>query len=317
MTTVQLQTDTSIAGQAGFYYGQAGVYPYSAFFYPDGIQAVSGTAKNADGSAATGGVGLYVNGLQLGAHTAGTDTDGNGLNLGIPGLASIGADGSYYVAYDRGTLPDTGATVAASLVTAGVSSPIGLGYTDRLAFSAQNPTATGAGFTEGATGPNLVAGAITAQTSATTLTELQSRLPAAFGASSYAVLTAALPNPGWAVNASGDFTLDQAVSLFGADGLSLHAAGLLEIEAPVSIGGGGAVSLSSGTSWGLVGAGKIDFGGVDQGATLSINGSSYTLIYDGDLASVRAAGDYALAHRRDRAEHGLQPRGDRHVRRRL
>ena len=138
-------------------------------------------------------------------------------------------------------------------------------------------------------------GAIFAQTSATTLTELQSRLPVAFGASSYATLTAALPNPGWAVTASGDFTLDQAVSLSGADGLSLHAAGSLEIDAPVSIGGGGAVSLASDTSWGLVGAGKIDFGGVDQGATLSINGSSYTLIYDGDLASVRAAGDYALA----------------------
>ncbi|MBR1216616.1 filamentous hemagglutinin N-terminal domain-containing protein [Bradyrhizobium sp. U87765 SZCCT0131] len=221
LTTAQLQRAGLPAGfdptiWAG---GSGGLYPYIQSFFPDGVQAVSGTAQSAGGAAAAGGqVAVYMDGMLLGG-----------------GSASVGANGYYYVAVAAGTLAPTGNKLGTTLTLSGASSVSGLTYTDASAL-AGNSLDLG-----------VVSSGLSRQTTAqTSYSALQSDLGATFGNSTYAALTTALGSAATTLTLTGaSFTLDQRV-IAGADYslISTTAGAPLTIAANGGITSGGAILIA-------------------------------------------------------------------------
>ncbi|WP_175426438.1 MBG domain-containing protein [Azospirillum brasilense] len=88
LTTAQFQDGTAAAGLGGGFTLSSGLYPYLTSLFPDGVQAVSGTAP-------TGGT------VHLRADT------------GTVAIVSVGADGSYYVALPSGSIATGGSSLLA------------------------------------------------------------------------------------------------------------------------------------------------------------------------------------------------------------
>ena len=139
------------------------------------------------------------------------------------------------------------------------------------------------------------------------------------------------PTNGLSVSSTGAFTVDQALTLAGTDGLAittaagditlsdavslaagnlmLNSAGAIAVNAPVTISGAGKVALTAANDTTTF-AGKslleltfgvgdnISFGATNNGGTLSINGTAYTLLYSlTDVQNINSslAGKFALA----------------------
>ncbi len=109
----------------------------------------------------------------------------------------------------------------------------------------------------------------------------------------------------------GSLTVANAITFAGANALTLSAGSTLAIDATVSVTGAGAVTLNTGldtttlsgtslTELSFGSGGSLGFGTTNNGASLAINGTSYTLLYSAsDLANINTnagvQGDYALA----------------------
>ncbi len=107
---------------------------------------------------------------------------------------------------------------------------------------------------------------------------------------------------------NGDLTVADPVTIAGANGLTLYSSNALTIDAPISITGAGAVALAAaydtatvpGTpllelSFGLGPngfAGSVNYGSTNNGGTLTINGTPYTLLYSmSDVDSLACSND--------------------------
>ncbi len=97
------------------------------------------------------------------------------------------------------------------------------------------------------------------------------------------------------------FTLDQPVTIEGANTLTINATGNLVFGANVNVTGGGALSFSTGAGfdYSIAPGDSISFTAPEgSGASLAINGTPYTLLYSmGGVQNINNGlnGDYALA----------------------
>ena len=290
-----------------------GLYPFLTNFFPNGLQAISGTAYKDAGltpvaSNANGAV--TVTGIANGAAFDAATTGANGYYY-LFGPAGSFTTGDSLLTYTTANVA-TGATNAATLATA-------TGALDQ-------------------TGVNLYGAAVTVPTSALllstapTLAAARTSALAADGGDSAAV-AAINAATGLGLNASGaGFTVDQtvatsstlfigtgsgapltvadAITITGSGSLGLVSGGALNIDAPITVTGAGSANLgfdvSSPTnlSFGLTGGflGSLSFTGPEGGGqALRLNGTGYTLLYT--MAEVQAInissgalqGDYALA----------------------
>ena len=170
----------------------------------------------------------------------------------------------------------------------------------------------------------LPTGVVTETTAKTSYSALQTDLGATLGASSYAAISSAVSGAPLSITATGagGFVLDNAVStsFFNlqttsanapitiaapitetlATGLVLQATGTLTINGQIALSGGGAVNLTYGAGGGVAfGQGAyLDYGPVNAGGILTINGQVYALLYSlSDFAGINGSSGYdALAH---------------------
>jgi len=169
--------------------GANGLYPYLTSFFPNGVQAITGTAKTA---------GVGISGGQVGIYSGGTLLTG--------GTTATGANGYFYEIVAAGTLASSNVKIGETLTPAGASSVSALSYTDAAA-------ASGSVFALG----TLNNGLNRQTTAETTYGALQTDLGGTFGTSKLATLNAALASTPTSTTATGaGFTLDQAVNA-GAD----------------------------------------------------------------------------------------------------
>ncbi|MGN6424623.1 MAG: beta strand repeat-containing protein, partial [Asticcacaulis sp.] len=288
-TTAQLQGALPSGFSSSVWSTGAGLYPYLKTFYPNGVQAISGTATDTSGSAvAAAGIGVYAGGALL----------GNG---------SSGVNGYYYLITEPGTVTSS-TGLGAALTLKGASDVTGLSYTDAPALSSGNVT-----------GFDIRSGLIDATTAATSYSGLQSALSSAFGSTTLSAISANIGSLDYKIDASGAFTLDS--DLTGGGAVSIKSGGDLTIANPVTVSGSkaltldahdnlyvnanltasGADAVSLTTSDG--GSGDYYFALGDSlsftgsGASLNINGSAYTLLYAmADLPSMNnSTGKFALA----------------------
>ena len=283
----------------------SGLYPYLKWQYPTTPQAISGTAySNGGGTPLVGGrVSALADGASLGS-------------------ASTGANGYYYILMPGSTITSaTGAVLASSNgVNAGTRLDTGsdvldingnvsgfdiwgstlIAPTTRTAYSDAS-----AHFV--ADNAALIAQAVGSNTDPTAgLTN--------FGYLASGDFTVDAPltlSHGLLVQAAGNITVSKALALQGPNELALNATGSLAIDAPVSVSGAGKVVLDAaydsttvpGTPLLELSFGKgdsIDYGATNNGGTLGINGTAYSLLYSmSDLAGINTnsalGGNYALA----------------------
>ena len=100
-------------------HGRGALSPSWKSFFPNGVQAIIGTAYSSPGVTAAGAqVGVYSSGAQLGL-----------------GTASSGANGYFYEIVPAGTLPSmTGVKLGETITLAGDTAVSGLHYVDDLAL---------------------------------------------------------------------------------------------------------------------------------------------------------------------------------------
>ena len=298
--------------------GANGLYPYLKSFFPNGVQAVSGTAYT------DAGVTAAASGAN-GAMTVNLDAGGSLL-----AQATTGANGYYYIFVPAGTV----ASGSNLLVATPANSATGAQNAATLAastYSAGSPVQSGV---------NLYGGFLSDVTSATSLSAapslaaLQSTAASVSGSDGAAAAAASLiTSPGYL--ATGAFTIDQSysgagvlvttpaggaltvaspVTISSGGGLALLSGGALTIDAPVTAQGAVAVNLTydgsdpTNLSFGLTGAGftgSLSFTNADgaaatssQGGALTINGAAYTLLYsmsDVQGINTNVYASYALA----------------------
>ncbi|HTJ59237.1 MAG TPA: filamentous hemagglutinin N-terminal domain-containing protein [Devosiaceae bacterium] len=276
LTTAQFQNGTLPTGFDSSVWATAnGLYPYLGSFFPNGVEAISGTALNSDGSIASGDqVGIYSDGSLL---TGGT--------------ASVGANGYYYEIVAAGTLPASNATLGETLTVAGpagANTASGLAYTDAA-------DASGSIFGLG----TLSDGQDRQTTAATSYSALQADLGQTFGASTFAGLRTSFSAVPTSITATGaGFTLDQAVNASAA--FNLWAAGDLTIAATggvTSSASGDAIVLATDSSF-------INDAGAD--AVQATNAGGRWLIYSNDPAN-DTTGGLTYAFKQYNATYGTTP----------
>ena len=320
LTTAQLQDGSSASGLGSAFTRASGLYPYLTSFFPDGVQAISGTAYKDVGStvAASGAGGAVTVTAIAGGTTFGTATTGANGYYYIFGAAGTFASGDSLLTYTTADAA-TGAANAATLGTA-TSAVLQSGF-------------------------KLYGGMLAVMTDAATwsaapaLSSLKASALAAAG-SDAAAATAINATGSQGIVSAVDFTVDQTLDVTGTllittaagktltvaedvdieagASLTLSSGGWLDIDAPVTVRGAGAVVLAYDTS----NAAKLTFGNgtnltyanadgsaaaSSQGGTLRINGDDYTLLYSmSELAGLPTStivslgitghqGNYALA----------------------
>jgi hypothetical protein len=363
LTTAQLQGTTTVGLGAAFTGGAAGgiagLYPYLASAFPDGLQAVSGIA--------------YKNG---GSITAASSASGPVfVGLTLDGVAqrpvATGANGYYYAAVPAGTISASGttllATTAADVTTGtrdaatiatGVGTTTGLdvfggflpfttaatsyasvadasaalrasvaGYSSTPAFVASLPSlisATGASFTidqalttasglavrtTAANAPITLnaavtlSGAATLQLSAAGALTINAPIAASntaslsFAAGTLLAVAAPITLAGTSaatLNAGSSLAVNAPITLAGTNALTLVSGGPIAIGQTVHVTDAGSVVLAAAPVAGLTTTGvtfasgaSIDYGAVDRGASFSLNGNAYKLVYSmSDLDAV-------------------------------
>ncbi|KMO27199.1 GLUG motif-containing protein, partial [Methylobacterium aquaticum] len=325
LSTAQFQSGARPSGLDPAVWGTGpGLYPYLLGFYPNGVQAISGTAYTDAGAtlAASGAKAVKVS----------VDTGGTLL-----GQATTGANGYYYLALPAGTI-GSGTSFMASVPTVrDTAATPTITYANAAATLA---TSTYAAVTPAQGGVNLYGGALTVPTTADRLSQAPSLTDARTSANAVASagtlsLIAGLTGRGFVTSAAG-FTLDNAVdpagttmvrtgavapitvtaaqSLNAGGSLGLLSGGSLAVNAPVTVKGAGAVALAydassvtnlsfSATST-VGGTGSVRFldaSGAVQATnpgnqTLTINGRPVALLYSmADVAGMSLTGASALA----------------------
>jgi len=263
-----------------------GLYPYLTSFFPNGVQAITGVTS------AGSQVGVYAGGALLTGATT-----------------STGANGAYYEIVAAGTLPTSGVLAGATVASSGASVS-GLTYSNNLSFSAGILTL-----------PSLTSGQVSETTGAATFSALQTNLASTFGSANLTALNTALASASLSIisNSGTGFTLDQPVTSSGSLGLqttagsltiadavstgaggslTLNSSSALVIDAPITVSGAAAVNLTYNTagptSLSFAEGSSINYGAVNSGGTLKINGQAYTLLYklaDGTDVGPDSGGD--------------------------
>lgn len=268
LTMIQIENGGSSLGP-DFAGGAGGLYPYLKFFYPGGVQAISGTAY-ADGGS-----------KPLASGRAGAQTVSVLVAGGAALTTTTGVNGDYYLIEPAGTADDA--------------------HTPTIVY-----TSDGARVTAGAGqyrnldiwGATLIASTAAATLSSASSTSLQSQdaalIAGAIGPNTaLAAMVANLSNYGYVKN--GDFTVDIAptasifaqtrgqgqltltapIILKGATAAELDASGKFVIDATVKVDGAGRVGLaynpSLPTNLYFAPGDSIDFSGAAAGATLFVN----------------------------------------------
>ncbi|MEI9991651.1 MAG: MBG domain-containing protein [Rhizomicrobium sp.] len=320
LTTAQLQGTPPGSFDGAVWGTGAGLYPYLKSFFPNGVEAVSGTAyKDA-------GVNVAASG-SAGAVTV--NLDGGGALLG---QATTGANGYYYIALPAGSIGN-GANLLVSTPTTG-SIAVNAATLAISTYSSGTPDEN----------VNLYGGFLSAQTAATTLSAAPSLAGLRTAANTIAGsdttatgIVGALAQPGYLttgssftfehsytgaglliVTGSGDpITVNNPVTITDGGSLALLSGGALDIDAPIKAEGATAVTLAydnsdpTNLSFGLISTGftgSLSFTNADgstatssQGGSLAVNGASYTLLYAmSDVVAINASdaalqGNYALA----------------------
>jgi hypothetical protein len=227
----------------------AGLYPYLASFFPNGVQAITTTVTG--GGFAGGQVAFYANGGQL----------GNG------GTASVGANGYVYQMFAAGTVPTSGA-LGDTLTPSRSTTPIALSYTD-------TPT-----LAQVSVAPSLTTELVSLSTQETTYTALLGDLANTFGSANYTNAAGEIFNispfsGAFLINAATSFTVDQAISGYGSETIDAQG-GALTVNAAITSSGGG-VSLTSNAG-----------GAITLGADVSADGT-VTLTSDGAIDQTAGA----------------------------
>jgi filamentous hemagglutinin family protein len=296
-------TDAGRLGPA-FAGGANGFYPYLAWFFPNGVQAISGTVQR--------------DATEIGSPTNGTITGlpGQGMRFspapitigvasGATSLPSVtaGANGYFYTLVPAGTLA-TGAPFVA-YVAQGSSAAVARG--------------TVAGVATG--GVDILSRSVTVSTSATSLADptiptLAAARADALAATTVPAAAAAIgAAQGLGLRAAGAFTIDQPLTLAGGAALAVStpAGRPLTISAPLAVRDAGALALSAGGSLSLNAPLAVDSGGVftarsDQFQPITVGGAvtvsgggaagffaSGALTVDADMR-VTGAGQVSLAY---------------------
>ncbi len=263
LTTQQFQNGDASALGGAFSGGSAGLYPYLSSFFPNGVQAISGTATTASGAAASAAqVGLYAAGAALGS-----------------GTISTGANGYYYTIVPTGTLTGATTVLGTTLTLAGTSTASGIAYADGLTRDANGNLS----------GLSVVGGRQSFTTGLTTLTALSASAAAPFGAS-YANLASTLASTPTTITAGGGFAIDQAIASL-AD-LAIASNGALTLDASIDLGAN-ALSLTTGSGAITQAAGTAITAGTLTGSAGSValtNAGNAIATLDG----FTAAGSFAL-----------------------
>ncbi|HEY1941165.1 MAG TPA: GLUG motif-containing protein [Roseiarcus sp.] len=234
LTTAQLQSGAASFTGSAFAGGAGGLYPYLASFFPNGVQAITGTAQTTGGAALSAAqVAIYSGGDALG------------------GAVSSGANGYFYDIVPAGTLAASGVEIGATVTPSGGHAATGLLYTDA-------GTVTNDLLPLGAP----TAGLNQQTTAETTYSALQTDLDATFGATAYSGLTTALATTPLSIIATGaSFTLDQAVTEQAAFSLATTGANApITISAPLDAAGQTVTLIAAGAiseTAGAVSAGKL------------------------------------------------------------
>ena len=306
-TTAQLQGMLPSGLSSSAWGTGTGLYPYFNWQYPTTPQAISGIAYNNGG------------GTVLSRGTVSALADGASL-----GSSSTGANGYYYILTPGSTITSGTSAVLAS--SNGVDAGARLDTGSDVLDSNGNVS-----------GFDIWGSTLIAPTTATTYTaantpSLQTQDAALIaqavglntdptvGLTNYGYLASGnftidapltLSN-GLYVRSAGNITVGGALTLSGTNALNLNAGGALAINAPVSVTGAGNVVLDAASDTTTLpgvsllelsfGQGdSIDYGATNNGGTLNINGTAYTLLYSmGDVHAINANGSalngtYALA----------------------
>ncbi len=228
LTTAQLQSGIASFTGSAFAGGAGGLYPYLATFFPNGVQAITGTAQTSGGVALSAAqVAIYSGEAALG------------------GTVSSGADGYFYDIVPAGTLAASNVKIGATVTLSGGHATTGLVYTDAGTITnSLLPLGT------------LTAGLNQQTTAEATYSALQTDLGATFGATTYSGLTTTLATTPLSITATGaSFTLDQAVTAQAAFGVAttganapiMISAALEAAGQTVTLTAAGAISETAGT----------------------------------------------------------------------
>jgi filamentous hemagglutinin family protein len=322
LTTTQLQGTLPNGFSSSIWGTGPSLFPYFRWQYPTTPQAISGTAFG-DGASTTssGGSPLAAGSVSL---------EVNGANLGS---VWSGANGYFYFVEPSGTISGGGSAVAAYIPSG--SGGIGGVRVDTLTGSTSNfdvwgntliapTTATTYSVASATTlqsqDTSLIASAEGSNTALQTLVDGLSNYGYIAKGSNFTIDAPLSPANGLYVETvanNAGITLNDPITLGGPNGLALDATGALTIDAQINVTGAGRVELNAGydtatvpgtslleLSFGLGGtgfAGNISYGATDNGGSLTIDGTPYTLVYSMSQmqainnSSARLSANYALA----------------------
>ncbi|MEK9212916.1 MBG domain-containing protein [Sphingomonas sp. 2378] len=281
ITTFGLQYGNSGRFSPAFATNVGGLYPYLTAFFPNGVQAVFGTAYSDAGvtqlaSGAGGAKYVYA-------------SVGGGAFSGV----TTGANGYYYMMLPAGTLSPSGTSVLVATT----------------ADSTATGTINGANLATltGSTGQFNIDGGFlrtrTAQASFSTAISERAAALAGLSAGQQAALSSLAPRltatniAGFTIDTAlsltaglgvettaGDLTVAAPVSMAGTGTLTLRSSKSLLVNAPIDITGGGKVVLgydrNTGFNGGLAFAAgsSLTFADGPSGQALTMNGAAYTLV---------------------------------------
>ena len=289
-TTAQLQSGGLPSGfsSANWTTGADGLYPYLTSFFPNGIKAISGTAYQNAGTAAVGStLGFYA----------------GGAAIGTLGTVHAGANGYYYAITPTGTLPAAAnSNIGATLTLYGAGTVSGLTYTGL-------PTVSGGNITN----LDVRQGVFLSSTNKTTNSALQTDIAATLGSGTYTGLQTTLAGALWQINASGNFSVNSALShagntgLFAGGNLSLDAAVtatgstlMLSADGTVTDGASGAINASN---LALLGGTVTLDGASNNVTTLAASGVASLLFQGNGNVTVGAIGPLHRRHGRQHRRH--------------
>ena len=306
LSTAALQTNGLPSGFDSTVWGGGsnGLYPYLKSFFPNGVQAVSGT--------------VYKDGGSTVLPAAVVGVVANNATFGVSSVT--GANGYYYVAGPAGSFTSGNTILAYTLANAAT----GAQNAGALFSATANAVQTGANIYAGAlaigttsaltystSGINPAAPVLSVPTGPAVPAAIAALTPSyvAIGSSFTLDETLNLTNNFGIYAAGGPLTVAAPVTLTGTHTLGLGSNSALAINAPITVTGAGSVNLTAGSDNTTVpGTSLLDLsfalganlqftGTPNSGQALTINGQSYTLLYSmADVANINGgSGHDALA----------------------
>ncbi len=299
-TTTQLQGTLPSGFDSNIWGTGTGLYPYLKSFYPNGVQAISGTATDASSAAAAAAkVTLYSNGKILN-----------------PGGTSAGVNGYYYVLQSPSSFSASSA-LGVSEILNGDTAVSGANYKGSQTITSGNVT-----------GLNIVGGMFHYATGASTSSAMTADAQTVFG-SYYSGLQSALSGVTVQINPTVSFTLDTVLTNTGNKTIK-NSSGDLTISADIAIATGKTLTIDSyhsltitsnltaadtaavvlktndggsGGDYSFLTGKSLSYSGT--GGSLTINSQAYSLLYSlSDFQGIEfGTGYYALAKPLDLTSH--------------